>query len=81
MLENKIYLTPSASNETRQKILLQNIINNTIFCLLLFQKKLLQIFTMLASLSGLGSNVISYKRHLGPLSAPLSAGALDCTEK
>ena len=59
VLENKIYLTPSASNETRQKILLQNIINNKIFCLLLFQKKLLQIFTMLGSLSGLGSNAIS----------------------
>ena len=64
--KTKIYLTPSASNETRQEILLQNIINNKIFRLLLFQKKLAQIFTMLASLSGLGSNVISYKRHLGP---------------
>ena len=71
--KTKIYLTPSASNETRQEILLQNIINNKIFIPLLFQKKYAQIVTLLGSLSGLRSNVIRHKRHLGPALTALPA--------
>ena len=58
MLENKINLTRSASNETRQKILLQNIIKQQNIQTPLVSKEIATDFTMLASLSGLRSNVI-----------------------